>query len=284
MSSLAGRMRLARMSSANRGGPDRRHSTVSNSSAKSWLCPFDVDANSRTVDARTLGSSLYMASCRRVSSTSGSRSNRARNASNASSGKSHRLDACLVTNQARASATCSRVYHVYDVRAAGDSDLGDLSIAFPLGTDSRKPMGDKILSTNQEVSPERTFTRMQEPHRAVEPRRPSAKVSTPRWKPDTSRCLWCERAGRQQRNACGRTWGQLYRFAAKRLGCTGQNPAELADPHKKKRGGYHTWTDAEIERFREMVPTGSKPCLALDFLLATGASRLDAVGLTRANI
>ena len=78
--------------------------------------------------------------------------------------------------------------------------------------------------------------------------------------------------------------GQLYRLAAERLGHTGQNPAELADPHKKKRGGYHTWTDAKIERFREMFPTGSKPRLALELLLATDASRVDAVGLTRANI
>ena len=78
--------------------------------------------------------------------------------------------------------------------------------------------------------------------------------------------------------------GQLYRFAAKRLGYTGQNPAALADPHKTKRGGYHTWTDAEIEQYRETYSTGSKPRLALELLLATGASRLDAVGLTRANI
>ena len=50
-----------------------------------------------------------MASCERASSTSGSRSSRAWNASNASSGKSHGLDAGLVTNRARAVATCSRV-------------------------------------------------------------------------------------------------------------------------------------------------------------------------------
>ena len=97
------------MSSANRGGPGRRHSAASNSSVRSRLCPVDIDANSRTVDARTLGSSLSIASCRRVSSTSGSRSNRARNASNASSGKSHGLGAGLVTNWVNATATCSRV-------------------------------------------------------------------------------------------------------------------------------------------------------------------------------
>ena len=66
-----GRMRLVRMSSANRGGPERRRSAASNCLASSWLCLVDVEANNRTVDARTLGSSLSMASCRRVSLASG---------------------------------------------------------------------------------------------------------------------------------------------------------------------------------------------------------------------
>ncbi len=78
--------------------------------------------------------------------------------------------------------------------------------------------------------------------------------------------------------------GQLYRFAAKRFGYKGQNPASLADPHKVKRGGYHTWTDAEIAQYRATFSTGTKQRLALEVLLATGASRQDAVALTRANI
>ena len=78
--------------------------------------------------------------------------------------------------------------------------------------------------------------------------------------------------------------GQLYRFAAKRFGFKGQNPAALADPHRVKRGGYHTWTDAEIAQYRATFSTGTKQRLALELLLSTGASRQDAVGLTRANI
>ncbi len=93
-----------------------------------------------------------------------------------------------------------------------------------------------------------------------------------------------KKGGPAAANRLRKDLGQLYRFAAKRLGYTGQKPAALADPHKTKRGGYHTWTDAEIQRFRETFPTGSKARLALELLLATGASRLDAVGLTRANI
>ncbi len=78
--------------------------------------------------------------------------------------------------------------------------------------------------------------------------------------------------------------GQLYRFAAKRFGYKGQNPAVLVDPHKMKRGGYHTWTDAEIAQYRATFSTGTKQRLALEILLGTGASRQDAVALTRANV
>ena len=93
-----------------------------------------------------------------------------------------------------------------------------------------------------------------------------------------------KKGGPAAANRLRKDLGQLYRFAAKRLGYTGQNPAALADPHRTKRGGYHTWTDAEIERYRETYPSGSKARLALELLLATGASRVDAVALTRANI
>ena len=93
-----------------------------------------------------------------------------------------------------------------------------------------------------------------------------------------------KKGGPAAANRLRKDLGQLYRFAAKRLGYTGQNPAALADPHRTKRGGYHTWTDAEIDRYRETYPSGSKARLALELLLATGASRVDAVALTRANI
>ena len=58
----------------------------------------------------------------------------------------------------------------------------------------------------------------------------------------------------------------------------------LADSHKTKRGGYHTWTDEEIARYCETFSTGTKQRLALELLLGTGASRQDAAALTRANI
>ena len=78
--------------------------------------------------------------------------------------------------------------------------------------------------------------------------------------------------------------GQMFRFAARMHGFKGQNPAALADPHRTKKGGYHTWTDDEIEAYRATHATGTKARLALEIFLNTGASRVDAINFTRANI
>ncbi len=77
---------------------------------------------------------------------------------------------------------------------------------------------------------------------------------------------------------------QLFRFAAKRYGYKGENPAALADSHKERSEGFHTWTDDEIEAFRAKFLTGTKARLALEIFLGTGAARQDAAALTRANI
>jgi integrase len=45
--------------------------------------------------------------------------------------------------------------------------------------------------------------------------------------------------------------------------------------------GFHVWTEAEIERFKERHPLGTKPHLALMIMLLTGVRRSDAVRLGR---
>lgn len=77
---------------------------------------------------------------------------------------------------------------------------------------------------------------------------------------------------------------QLFRFGAKRYRFRGQNPASLADAHKVRAGGYHTWTEDEIDTYRSAHPSGTKARLALEILLCTGASRQDAVALSRDNL
>ena len=93
-----------------------------------------------------------------------------------------------------------------------------------------------------------------------------------------------KKGGPTAANRLRKDLGQLYRFAGKRLGYRGPNPAALADAHKTKTGGYRTWTNEEIETFRAAHATGSKARLALEILVNTGASRVDAIGFTRANI
>ena len=90
--------------------------------------------------------------------------------------------------------------------------------------------------------------------------------------------------GPEAANRLKKDLGQLFRFAAKRYGFAGQNPASLADSHKVRSAGFHTWTDDEVETYRATHPTGSKARLALELFLATGAARQDAAAMTRANI
>ena len=96
--------------------------------------------------------------------------------------------------------------------------------------------------------------------------------------------LMAKKGGPAAANRLRKDLSQLFRFAAKRFGYKGQNPAALADPHKQSPRGYHTWTDDEIEAFRAKFPTGTKARLALEICLGTGAARQDAAALTRANI
>ena len=93
-----------------------------------------------------------------------------------------------------------------------------------------------------------------------------------------------KKAGPTAANLLRKDLSQLFRFATKRYGFRGENPAALADPHKVRSSGYHTWTDDEIETYRAAHPTGSKARLALEIFLCTGAARQDAAALTRGNV
>lgn len=93
-----------------------------------------------------------------------------------------------------------------------------------------------------------------------------------------------KRGGPEAANRLRKDLAQLFRFAAKRYGFKGQNPASLADGHKVRPGGFHAWTDEEIETYRAAHASGSKARLALELFLGTGAARQDAANMTRANI
>ena len=88
-----------------------------------------------------------------------------------------------------------------------------------------------------------------------------------------------KKGGPEAANRLKKDLGQLFRFAAKRYGFAGQNPATLADSHKVRSAGFHTWTDGESDTFRAKHETGSKARLALELLFGTGAARQDAAAL-----
>jgi len=62
------------------------------------------------------------------------------------------------------------------------------------------------------------------------------------------------------------------------------NPARDIEPHKIKGGGFHCWTDDEIEQFRAHHASGTKARLLLEVGLWTGARRGDLVRLGRQHI
>lgn len=75
---------------------------------------------------------------------------------------------------------------------------------------------------------------------------------------------------------------RLFAYAVK-IGWRADNPAELTD-HYVSKGGFHTWTDAEIDQFRARHPLGSMARLVLELALNSAARRCNLATLQHANI
>ncbi|MCF3643002.1 site-specific integrase [Rhizobium sp. TRM95111] len=54
------------------------------------------------------------------------------------------------------------------------------------------------------------------------------------------------------------------------------NPAVGVEAINRRKGGFHTWTPAEIDSFRAHWSMGSTPRLAMELMIAIGARRSDA--------
>ena len=76
---------------------------------------------------------------------------------------------------------------------------------------------------------------------------------------------------------------QICTFAVKR-GYLRQDPTRFSEPFKIAGDGYHSWTDAEIEKFEKRWPIGSTPRLYLALLLYTGQRLGDVAAMTWAAI
>lgn len=87
--------------------------------------------------------------------------------------------------------------------------------------------------------------------------------------------LMAKKAGPTAANTVKKNLSMLFNFATKKLGYTGPNPAKFAERMKTNPDGYHTWTDAEVDRFLARHPAGSKARLVLLLALNTGMARTD---------
>lgn len=67
----------------------------------------------------------------------------------------------------------------------------------------------------------------------------------------------------------------LFTYAIKQ-GLIQTNPVQLAEAPSAPRGGFHTWSESEIEQFRAHWPLGTKPRLALEIILWTVSRKGDA--------
>lgn len=71
---------------------------------------------------------------------------------------------------------------------------------------------------------------------------------------------------------------------ARSMSLVDRDPCVEISPLKTPAGGFHPWTPAEREAFRERHPIGTKARLALELFLLTGVRRSDAVKLGRPHL
>lgn len=76
----------------------------------------------------------------------------------------------------------------------------------------------------------------------------------------------------------------LFDYGFKLLGVTKPNPVDQAAKIAVPKGGYHSWSEDEIARFRAHWPLGTKPRLALEIMLWTWQRRGDAASFGRRHI
>ncbi|WP_061975999.1 tyrosine-type recombinase/integrase [Aureimonas sp. AU20] len=80
-----------------------------------------------------------------------------------------------------------------------------------------------------------------------------------------------------------RTVKLLCRFAVK-IRLIEADPTASVERYAENPDGFHTWTTLEIGQFIEFHGAASKPALALELMLSTGAARQDVIALGWQNI
>ncbi len=76
----------------------------------------------------------------------------------------------------------------------------------------------------------------------------------------------------------------FFDYAFKLLGIEKQNPVAQASGVAVPRGGFHPWTDPEIEQYRQRWPMGTQARLAAEIILWTALRRGDASSFGRKHL
>ncbi|WP_240794105.1 tyrosine-type recombinase/integrase [Pseudorhodobacter turbinis] len=87
--------------------------------------------------------------------------------------------------------------------------------------------------------------------------------------------LMGKKSGPSAANTVKKNLSMLFNFAIKNEYGIIHNPAKYAERMKENPDGYHTWTEAEIDKFLAKFGPGTKARLACLLVLNTGASRQD---------
>ncbi|WP_375551796.1 tyrosine-type recombinase/integrase [Rhodophyticola porphyridii] len=96
--------------------------------------------------------------------------------------------------------------------------------------------------------------------------------------------LMSKKKGPTAANTVKKNLSMLFNFAAKKLSYTGPNPARHAERMKTNPDGFHTWTEAEVNRFLERHGPGTKARLVMLLALNTGMARQDLARVGRQHI
>lgn len=96
--------------------------------------------------------------------------------------------------------------------------------------------------------------------------------------------LMGKKTGPVAANTVKKNLSMLFNHASKKLGYTGPNPARHAEKLKTNPDGYHTWTEAEVDRFLDRHGPGSKARLVLLLALNTGMARQDLCAVGRQHV
>lgn len=96
--------------------------------------------------------------------------------------------------------------------------------------------------------------------------------------------LMSKKAGPAAKNTVKKNMSMLFNFAAKKLGYTGPNPARHAERMKTNPDGFHTWTEAEVNRFLDRHGPTTKARLVMLLALNTGMARQDLARVGRQHV